>query len=59
MNAISRIVIAAIFLSAMVDGAANPARAQEYRHHHHAHYWPGHYYRPYADFPGLGGLIHY
>jgi hypothetical protein len=59
MQAISRIVIAVIFLCTMVDGAANPAGAQEYRHHRHAHYWPGQYYRPYADFPGLSGLIHH
>jgi len=56
MRAVSKIVIAVVLLCSMVDGAATPARAQEYRHHRHAHYWPGHYYRPYANFPGLTGL---
>jgi hypothetical protein len=38
---------------------AAPAEAKQYRYQHHHLYWPGHYFRPYADTPGLTGLIHH
>ncbi len=59
MQTKTKIMFAAVFFSSMAVGTAAPVKAQYYRNHHHLHYWPGHYHRPYADIPGLTGLIHY
>jgi len=52
-------MIVGIFLGSTVIGASAPAKAKHYRYYHHNLYWPGHYFRPYADTPGLTGLIHH
>jgi len=54
-----RIVIVGIFLCSTVIGTSDSAKARYYRYYHHHLYWPGHYFRPYADTPGLTGLIHH
>ena len=59
VQTITKIVVVGIFLGSTVIGTGVPAKAQHYRHHHHHLYWPGHYFRPYANTPGLSGLIHY
>jgi hypothetical protein len=59
LRTITKIVLVAVLLCLGTVAATAPVKAKEYRHHRHAHYWPGHHYRPYADIPGLTGLIHY
>ena len=59
MQTITKIMIVAIFLGSTLVGASAPAKAKYYRYYHHHLYWPGHYFQPYADTPGLTGLIHH
>jgi hypothetical protein len=47
------------FLCSTIIGTGAPAEAKQNRYQHHHLYWPGHYFRPYADTPGLTGLIHH
>ena len=54
-----KIMVMGIFLCSTIIGTGATARAEHHRHYHHHLYWPGHYSRPYADTPGLTGLIHY
>jgi len=54
-----KIMIVGIFLCTTIIGTGAPAEAKQHRHQHHHLYWPGHYFRPYADTPGLTGLIHH
>jgi hypothetical protein len=59
MQAITRIMVICIFLCSTIIVTSAPVSAEHHRHYHHHLYWPGHYSRPYADTPGLTGLIHY
>jgi hypothetical protein len=59
VQTIVKIMIVGIFLCTTIIGTGAPAEAKQHRHQHHHLYWPGHYFRPYADTPGLTGLIHH